>query len=361
MFRIFLILSLWIGFSFSTMATPVEPVIITNQELKINGEQRLYYALEAGDALIIDLTLLKGKQLKEFELIAYPSNSKFKATKIDALEGKTIRIFERGVYEFRLKAGGTKTVHLKLKRVPFSPAKRQFDTTVKWKTVRDTIRKNYTEKTKVSYDTAWVNKQRKVLVKVDTTFTSIADRQERVISMINKITSSDNKLYFKLPTNKTAPLAETKVIGWSYWIGVGQHGLDNYNKELRTFLLKISGKVASKNLLAGIALGTYALAVNPPKGDNINYTLTVDDQAVSTGNVTSCFGRETELLQGKIGLELYNDNLINGINVGIKILVVQTTRSYQMETYQERTITPIKELETKGKVKIVTTQIPYID
>lgn len=361
MFKIFLILSLLTIGSLLAVAAPVEPVIITNQKLKINGEQRLYYALEAGDALIIDIELLKGKQLKEFEIIAYPSNSRFKATKIDHLKNKTIRIFERGVYEFRLKAGGTKTIQLKLKRVPFSQAKRNFNTSVKWKTVRDTIRKNYTEKTKVSYDTAWVNKKRKVLTRIDTTFTSIADRQERVISMINKITSSDNKLNFTLPSNKIEPLAETKVIGWSYWIGVGQHGLDNYNKELRTFLLKISGKVASKNLLAGIALGTYALAVNPPKGDNINYTLTLDDQPISNGNITSCFGRETEQLQGKIGLELYNDNLINGVNVGIKILVVQTIKRYKMETYQERTITPITELETKGKVKIISTQIPYIN
>jgi hypothetical protein len=360
MFRIFFLLGFFSAVSVVALP-PVEPIIITNQQLKINGEQRLYYALEAGDALLIDLTLLKGKQIKSLEVIAYPDQSKFSATKIEELKDKTIRIFERGIYEFRIQAGGNKTVQLCLKRIPASPAKKNFDTTVKWKTVRDTIRKNYTEKTKVRYDTAWVNKQRKTLVKIDTVFTSIADRQERVISMINKITSSDNKLYFQIPNNKIEALDEKRVIGWSYWIGVGQEGLDNYNKELRMFLLKISGKVASKNLMAGIALGTYALAVNPPKGDNINYTITLDENTISTGNVTSSFGRETEQLQGKIGLELYNDNILNGVNVGIKILVAQSIKKYKLETYQERVVTPIKELETKGKVKIVSTQIPYID
>ncbi len=360
--RYFLLIFLCLAFAnISLCLTPQEPIIITKQTLDLSGEQRLFYALEAGDVLVIDLEVTKGKYLKEFEIIAYPNTSKLLLQKVEKLQGNKIRIFHRGIYEFRFQSGNAKVINFSLQRIPFTPKKRNFDTTVKWKTVQDSIRKNYREKVTTTHDTSWITKERKVLVRIDTQFVTVADRQERVHSYTNLTGSNRSNLQFDLPPNTQTNLTSRKVVAWAYWIGVGQQGMENYNQELRKFLLQASVKVGSKNMLAGIALGAYALAVNPPEGDNIKYELLVNQTAVGNGNVTVCYGRELHQLQGNINLKLDNDNIINGINIGIKIVAVMQHKHYRTETYQEKIITPITEVSTKGRIIIKERQVPYIN
>ncbi len=343
-----------------TANASIPPIMVTNQSIKITGEQRFFYAFDQGDNIIINISLLKGKDLKEFEVIAYPHSSQYKGLKIKGIQNKEIRVISRGIYEFRILAGGSKTIQFTIQRQPSHDSKTAFDTNVKWRTVTDTIRKNYSEKITLSYDTAWVNKQRKIIKRIDTIFSTLSDRQERIAPYTTFSGDNSTIVHFRLPKNKIETLAETKVISWAYWIGVGQTGLDNYNKELRLFLLKASGKLMSKNLLAGVALGVYALAVNPPEGDNVLYEMNLKQQHISNGNITSVFGRETKNLQGQVGIRLTNDNIINGINVAIKVVAVSQQKIYEWQTYQERIITPIKNLETKGKIILKKRKVPYI-
>lgn len=360
---------LFITFLFSSLSVfsrPNEPVLVTDQTFQSNGEQRFYYAFETGDEILIDLEIMKGgKTIKEFEVLAYPESSKFKAMDISSLKSKSIRVLERGVYEFRIKSGPAKSIRMKIMRVPQNEARTTFDTNIQWKTVTDTIRKNYNEKVKVVYDTAWVTKYQKVIKKIDTTFVELANRQERVHSRTNIVNDNINTMTFNLPPVVNEELLNEKVISWAFWVGVGDEGAENYNEELKNFLKKSAFKIMSQNVLAGLALGIYSVSVNPPKGDNIYYELSVDDGKEKTqidkGDITSVFGRETKKLEGKIELKLDNDNFLNGINVSIKVLAVVEKKRYEMQGYQERTITPIEIKDAKGRVIIREREVPVIN
>lgn len=344
---------------------PVEPIIVTEQTLKINGEQRFFYAFEEGDQILIDLSLVKGKNLKELEVLVYQGGSRFQDRQVEKLVSKVIKVPKRAVYEFRLKSGGAKVVRFKLKRIPYYEARSDFDTHVRWKTVKDTIRRNYRERTNVVYDTTWVTKYRRVLHKIDTGYLEVVNQQERVHSRTNLSNSNINTLRFNLPPTIEKKLFEQEVLAWAYWIGVGQEGMENYDKELKKFLRMAASKIITKNLLAGIALGVYSVVYNPPKGENIHYTLTTSHNGkkstVSNGNIISTFGRETKQLEGQVDLKLTNDNIMNGLNVNMQLLAVVQKRHYVMEGHQERVITPLEKKEIKGKVLVREREVPIIN
>lgn len=361
MVRIFLLLLL----ANVLQAKPIEPIVVTEQTVQINGEQRFFFAFETGDEMILDLSMVKGKFIKEFEILVYKGSTKFQVLKIEALKRKKIRVFERAIYEFRIKSGGAKRIYFKIERIPHSSARIDFDTYVEWRTITDTIRRNYSEKITTVYDTSYVAKYRKVLQKADLEVIELANQEERVHSRTNLTNDNINNLTFNLPPSIRESLLEQKVVGWAYWIGVGQEGTENYNKELKKFLQTAATKVVAKSILAGLALGIYAVTVNPPTGENIKYQLSVERGSkiaqVASGNITSAFGREMKELEGKIQLTLNNDNFLNGLNIGFKITAVVERKIYRMEGYQVRKVTALELKDIKGRVLLRTREVPVIN
>jgi len=350
----------------SLQAKPIDPIVVTEQTLQINGEQRFFFAFETGDEMVLDLSMLKGKLVKEFEILVYKGSTKYRGLKIEGLKRKKIRVFERAIYEFRIKSGGSKQVYFKIERIPHSNARIDFDTYVEWRTITDTIRRNYSEKTTTVYDTSYVAKYRKVLQKTALEVIELANQEERVHARTNLMNDNINRLTFNLPPSIRKELVEQEVVGWAYWIGVGQEGTENYNKELKQFLKMFAVKVvAKKNMLAALALGTYAVVLNPPKGENIQYQLFVkrgDKVAeLASGDVTSAFGRETQALEGKIQLNLTNDNFLNGLNVRFKIAAVLERKIYRMEGYQVRKIKALQLKDIKGRVFLRAREVPVIN
>lgn len=346
-------------------AMPIEPIIVTEQTLQINGEQRFFFAFEAGDEMLVDLSMLRGKAIKEFKILRYGGEIKLQELDIVEFKGKKIRVFDRAVYEFRLRSGGAKRVKFKVQRIPYSSARINFDTHVQWRTIIDTIRRNYSEKIKIVYDTAYITKYRKVLKEKKLAFLDVVNQEERVHSRTNLTNDNINTLMFNLPPSVKEFLFEKKVIGWAYWIGVGQEGTENYSQELKHFLQTAATKVVAKNLLAGLALGIYAVSVNPPEGENIHYELSVQKNgnyhSIAKGNVTSAFGRETKQLTGKIALKLTNDNYLNGLNVNVRISAVVEQHIYRMEGYQVREITPLELKDVKGRIRLKKRSVPIIN
>jgi hypothetical protein len=361
MVRIFLLLLL----ATALQAKPIDPIVVTEQTLQINGEQRFFFAFETGDEMILDLSILKGKFIKEFEVLVYKGGSRFQALQIDVLKNKKIQVVERAIYEFRIKSGGAKRVHFKIGRIPYSDARIDFDTYVEWRTVTDTIRRNYSEKITMIYDTSYVAKYRKVLQQIKLEVIELANQEERVHSRTNLTNDNINSLTFNLPLSIHEKLLEQKVLGWAYWIGVGQEGTENYNKELKKFLRTAATKVMAKNILAGLALGLYAVTVNPPKGENIQYQFSIEQGNKTTdlasGNITSAFGRETQQLEGKVKLTLMNDNFLNGLNVGFRIAAVVERKIYRMEGYQVRKVTALELKDIKGRVVLREREVPVIN
>lgn len=346
-------------------ANPIEPIVVTDQTLQINGEQRFFFAFETGDEIVLDLSMLKGKFVKAVEVLVYQGETKYQVLQVDALSRKKIRVFERAIYEFRLKSGGAKRVRFKIERIPYSSARVDFDTHVEWRTITDTIRRNYSEKITTIYDTSYVTKYRRVLKRTDLDVVEVANQEERVHSRTNLTNDNISTLSFNLPPSIQENSLEQQVVGWAYWVGVGQEGTESYNKELKKFLQTAATKIVTKNILAGLALGVYAVSVNPPQGENIQYELFVENKGqktrIASGDVTTAFGRETKELQGKVHLTLNNDNFLNGLNVGFKIAAVVERRIYRMEGYQERKIAALELKDIKGRVILRKREVPVIN
>lgn len=159
---------------------------ITDQTLKIGGnkEEELYFAFAEGDRIVFNFQEIDKKELTEIEILEYPSNSKFSDFKTNKIDGKTIVVPRNGVYIFRFKNSAItgRICKIKIQRIPGSDASKNFNTAVKWITKQDTVWNSYTKDVIISYDTSYVQKTKKELVKVDTIVTQLLDKVIRVHS-----------------------------------------------------------------------------------------------------------------------------------------------------------------------------------
>lgn len=346
-------------------ALPVEPILVTDQTLKIQGEKRLFFAFEMGDEILLSIKMKKGKWLKQVVVLPYQKSQQYQGLQVEGLQQKLIRVPKRAVYEFRFTSGGAKQAQIKIQRIPYSAARADFDTHVAWKTVTDTIRRQYKESIKVWYDTTFVTRYRKVLKRIDTSLVSLVERSERIHARTNLTQDNTASITWELPKAEQRTWSKKRILSWAYWIGVGQEGTENYNKEVKQFLRSTASKVIQQNLLAGIALGLYSVVYNPPNGEDVDYTLTqivgAQETALDAGSATRVFGRVGNHTMGKIQLNLSNNNLINGINVHIKALAVTEQRIYRQEGYQVREIKTLEEKDIKGRVQLRKRAVPIIN
>ncbi len=340
----------------------VEPVLVTDQTVKIKGEQRFFYALEAGDVLTLAASSINGKPIRQISVHLYDGAVVWTSPAPAARQRGTWTVPRRAVYAVRLQSGAPKSLRLQLHRRPKTLSRTRFETQVQWKTVTDTIRRHYWSKTQTVYDTSYPTHCRRVHYRTTQHIHTLANRTERVHSKTHLQSDNSNTLTFALPQLPSDDLCETQLLGVAYWIGVGQEGLDNYNAELKKFLGKVAVQVGQKNLLAGLAIGAYAVVTNPPEGDNIHFTWRNSaNTTLDQGNVTAAFGRFSAPLQGPLQVTLSNDNLLNGLNVHLKLVAVVERRHYRQEGYQVRTITPLVSEQTRGKVRLVKRQVPVIN
>lgn len=313
-------------FFYASMIGQIEPIVVSEQTIKVGSDEEFYFGFAEGDEIVFDLEVVKGKNLKEVEIIEYPSTSKFFEFKTDKISEKRIKVNKDAIYKFRLKGGGlgTKVCRAKILRVPASEETASFDTSVKWK---------------VRYDSTYTTKHEKILIQTDTAVVTVSDRVERVHSQTNLDNPNITEFNVNLPDNKRLELETSEVISWAYWLGVGNEGQEAYEQEKKNFLMKNVSTVSAIDPVSGLALGAYAILVKPPKGENIKYWFTTYYNGVpnylAQGNSVVANGRITEMTQGGFTVTLQNDNLMNGVNVSVKIAAVMVNKKYEKRPYQE--------------------------
>ena len=97
------------------------PIVVADMSFKPNGseQEELYYSFAEGDIIVVDLEVVKGKNIKSFEVIELPSSTKFSSFKPSSISQKQINVTQKGVYLFRIDAGiGGKVCNLKISRIP---------------------------------------------------------------------------------------------------------------------------------------------------------------------------------------------------------------------------------------------------
>ena len=352
-----------------------EPIDVTEQTIKIGGfkEEELYFGFAAGDKIIFSFKEADNKELKEIEIVEYPSNSKFSDYKTKEIENKTLFVNKQGIYVFRFKNSvlGGRICKIKIQRIPTSEETRNFNSTVTWETQQETTYHTYTKDVIVGYDTTYVQKMKKVLVQTEAREELIFDKTQRVHSTTN---SNGNKtaLFFTLPQNQLTSYRTEKVVSWAYWVGVGDEANQAWQQNVR----RISSLVKAVSAYYTTPLGAYAVGVItelmiPQNGEDVYYAVADKEnkdlflsgyqyKIYDNGKGVAGFRKFTDLgmCQGTYYVLLSNDNIMQGIDVTVKVVAIVETKIYEDQQYTETNITPRYEKKTFSDPIIKTFQVP---
>lgn len=146
--KIFLLTTFSILLIFTSFGQTIVDVAENTLKVGALGEEIFYYGFAEGDQLIFNFEEINGKELKEVEIIEYPSSSKFMDYKTKKIVNKTINITRSGIYKFRLanSALGGRVCKFKIQRVSNNELIKNFNSSVYWKTQYDTTYQTIQEK-----------------------------------------------------------------------------------------------------------------------------------------------------------------------------------------------------------------------
>lgn len=317
------------------------PMDVAESTLKVAGlrEEVFYYGFSEGDQLIFNFQEVNGKELKELEIIELPTSTKFMDYKTKKIENKIINLTKTGIYKFRFANSALtgRICKFKIQRIPASEASKNFNTSVYWRTI---------------YDTSYTTEQEKYLVKTDTFISNLTDQVAKVHSTTNA-NGNKNLIDILFPPN---------TIAWSYYIGVDQAGKKAYEEANQKFLSNAGGLASSipgYGTMASLALGAASYFTKASTGENVQFCFmnatnaTAFNQAAShycykQGNVISDYGRMTAPLTGRIYLGLRNDNVLQGIDVMVKITTVSVNEVWDTRPIQKMNVTSRQEAYLKN-------------
>ena len=152
---------LFIALFFSAISfAKSDKILVTETTVKVNtaSTEELYFGFAEGDQIIFNFELVKGKNLKELEVFAYPNSSVFMDFKTKKVKDKVIQVNQAGIYKFKFKNGAIKArvCRIKIERIPASPETADFNSAVFWETINDTT--FYTVQEKYLVDKKYVTK-----------------------------------------------------------------------------------------------------------------------------------------------------------------------------------------------------------
>lgn len=358
---------------FSKCIFSQDVIDVTEQTIKVNGmnEETLYFGFAKGDKIIFSYNELNEKELKEVEILEYPNNSKFSDYKSSKIENKSINVTNTSVYLFRFKntAISGRIIKIKIQRIPINEETKQFNSTVTWITKQDTTWNSYTKDVIIGYDTAFVKKSRKELIKIDTLINLLSDKVHRVHSETAIGKSQYTYASIELPKNTYLPnlfypYETTEVVAWSYWLGVGQKAKEDYENANKNMSKGISviGSLTGYGALATLVTTGISFFSNTSLGDNVRYKFygiqNGQEITIDYGNVVSAAGRNDKIKQGSFSVELYNDNFRDGIDVSLKMVVMQVKKTWKDIEYIDQIVTAKKEKKIFSDPIITSKKIP---
>jgi len=142
------------------------PIDVFESTLKVAalGEEEFYYGFAEGDQIVFNFEEVNDKELKEVEIIEYPSSSKFMDYKTKKIDNKILSVSKTGVYKFvfRNSALSGRVCKFKIQRIPQSEKTKNFNTAVYWETLFDTTYTVSQEKYLISkkYKTVAIGKEK---------------------------------------------------------------------------------------------------------------------------------------------------------------------------------------------------------
>lgn len=298
-----------------------DTIDVVEKTIKIGGLSREveYDGFAEGDKVIFNLIVENKKDLKDITISEYPNSVKFAEHESKLIQNKVLNIARNGIYVFEYYNSNIsgRTIHVKIQRVPKSESTKYFNTNIKWVN---------------AIDTSYTTKENTILISSDTSFVNVIDSKVWVHSQTNR---NPNKTIvdFTIPMN---------TIKWTYWIGVGNEGQEAFQQDQTNFSKTGASIIGTINPLAGFAFELFTMT-QATGGENVKYYFmrTLEDaqnfmgvlefmQFKSGDIITDSglinFGAKTN---EKFYIGLENDNVMQGIDVTVKILAVVVTNKYE--------------------------------
>jgi hypothetical protein len=317
-------------FTFSSLfaQTPIE---VVDNTIKVSafGDEVFYYGFAEGDQLIFNFQEMNGKELKEVEILEMPGSSKFMDYKTKKVQNKTINITRTGIYKFRFSnaAMGGRVCKIQIHRIPASTETAKFNSSVYWRTL---------------YDTVYTPREEIYIANADTSIIRVVDQKAKV-SSTNALNGNSNKTMvdFSLPDG---------TVSWSYYIGVGAEGQQAYNQSQTQFVQTAAAKVSSLpgyGMMGALALFGYNAFLKAQGGENVKYWFISDWNSVlafqngnqfyqyKQGDVINDAVKMNAPKAGKVYLGLLNDNVVDPIEVNIKVSAVVVKNQFAKRIVQD--------------------------
>lgn len=352
----------------------LQPVDVAELTIKVGamGSEELFYGFAEGDQIVFNFEELKGKELKELEIIQLPSSSKFMDYKTTKIVDKKINVNKKAVYQFKFSnsAIAGRICKVKIQRIPKSSEFVSFNTDWKWKILYDTTYVPYTQDSIVGYDTVRYKEKLKELVKTEQKEELIFDKLQRVNSGANA-NGPKSWLFFTLPKNENTTYKTTEVISWAYWVGVGDEANQSWKKNITTVsnLTKGAATVFTSPLGA-LAIGAVSDLMIPTIGEDVSYSITdianrdlfmanLQYKMFDIGKGFAGYRKFTDknLCQGTYFVCLFNDNVFQGIDATVKVIAIVETKTYEDKEYDRMKVTPKHVTFNKRRMVVNTTQI----
>ena len=350
-----------------------DPILITESTIKLGFDQTrvLFYSLAEGDELVFDFEMIKGRHIKEVQIIELPTNiifTEFKAQKIDT---KKIKVRNKGVYAFKFYSSSlsVRVCRVKISRIPKNHSTEKFNTNWEWKTLTDTIYTPYTVDSIIGYNTVKYKERVRELVKTEMIEDLLFNKTQKVHSFYNENNSS-TYLKVDLPTPILTNLKEERVIAWAYWIGVGKEAQQAYKKNVSSVSNLAKGFTSLYGTpLAGLAIGSISELVIPKMGEDVAYWFIPDYENVQkfingdsfmqfdNGKGVAAYGKNTNITQGTFYIGLYNDNHFQGIDVEVKVMAIKEIKTFENREYDREKQEPIVVVLNKTQMVVNQKQI----
>jgi len=324
-------------------AAAQKPIEVVENTLKVAawGDEEFYYGFAEGDQLIFSFEETKGKDLKEVEIIEWPSTSKFADYKTSRVHNKVIHIPREGVYKFRFKNSSIsgRVCKFRIQRIPASEATRKYNTTVYWRTL---------------YDTTIVPTQERYLTKSDTMVHTVLEQNAKVYGRQAASGHTNRTLIdFNLPQG---------TVAWSYYIGTGGEGMEEYYKAREKYRESSASltNIPGYTVMAALALQGLNYFNRVQGEDNIRYSFLRDANnatafregkvatSYKTADVINDAAQMKSPTYGKVYLGLENDNLSEPVRVMVKVHAVVLQQEWAYRTVDRMQVRSRTEPYTKN-------------
>lgn len=334
----------------------------TTFKMKGNSEESLFYGFAEGDKMIVNMEEIQGKAIKEFEIIESPSTSKFMDINTTNIK-KGMSIPRTAVYEFRIKTAfmAPRTCRMKIMRIPKDESTIDFNTAWEWKTVYDTTYIPYTEDSIIGYDTVFYKEAVTELASTELSEIMVLDENAVVGAQMSLSgTSQYYQKRFSLPNNSYNKYRKQEVVSWAYWIGVGEEANQAWQRGMNS--VKGLAQTAAAPYISPLGAAAFGIAFDwamPSTGDNVQFNIVNNfGNTISQGNCISTHKTITNSYnQGEYVIHLYNDNVMQAINVKIRVVAIIKTSNYYDVLYDRRRIDARKVTLNKTRMEVTPRQI----